>query len=161
AQGFVSQLVKTYLLAFLMVQVTCIFVLILLSTSTLLNVLLNWRGQPVSGHEWKWRLGDFLLSSFLIALLFGLTYRLMSEGRVRFRHGWVGAAISALLFSAGKILIGFYLANAHLGSAYGAAGSLVVFLVWVYYSAQIFFFGAEIVRVRLSEPPVNELHKSS
>jgi membrane protein len=73
----------------------------------------------------------------------------MSDGHVYYRHVWSGAVVAAMLFAVGKMAIGFYLGHSLLSSVYGAAGSLVVFLVWVYYSAQIFFFGAEIIRVQL------------
>ena len=83
-----------------------------------------------------------------MTLLFAFTYRFLSDGHVRYRQVWSGAFTSALLFTFGKLLIGWYLGYSKLGNAYGAAGSLVVFLAWVYYSAQIFFFGAEMVRVQ-------------
>jgi membrane protein len=63
--------------------------------------------------------------------------------KIEWRDVWIGAAVTSVLFGLGKFLIGLYLGKASVGSAYGAAGSLVVLLVWVYYSAQIFFFGAE------------------
>jgi membrane protein len=70
----------------------------------------------------------------------------MSDGRLRYRQVWRGAFVSAVLFSAGKIALGHYFAYANLASVYGAAGSVVLFLAWVYYSAQILFFGAEVIR---------------
>ena len=72
----------------------------------------------------------------------------MSGRRILLRHVVYGAVISALLLTVGKTLIGLYLGYTGTASAYGAAGSLVVFLVWVYYSAQIIFFGAELVQAR-------------
>ena len=80
-------------------------------------------------------------------MLFALIFRFLPDRRVAWHDAWVGAAATTLLFSLGKRLIGLYLANASIGSAYGAAGSLVVVLVWVYYSAQIFLFGAEFTHV--------------
>jgi membrane protein len=77
------------------------------------------------------------------AVLFALIFRYVPETKAPWRAVWIGAAITALLFTMGKFLIGFYLGKAALGSAYGAAGSLVVVIVWVYYSAMIFLFGAE------------------
>jgi membrane protein len=86
---------------------------------------------------------SFALSTFLFALLF----RTFPDRSFSWRPVWVGAAVTASLFTIGKYLIGVYLGGAGVGSAYGAAGSLVVVLVWVYYSAQVFFFGAEFTRV--------------
>ena len=96
-------------------------------------------------------MADLLICCVLFLLLFAFTYRFMSDGRVRYRYVWGGAAVSAVLFSLGKMAISFYLSYSLLASAYGTAGSLVVFLVWVYYSAQIFFFGAEIIRARMEQ----------
>jgi uncharacterized BrkB/YihY/UPF0761 family membrane protein len=72
-----------------------------------------------------------------------------ADGRLRYAQLWGGAFVAAALFTAGKMVIGLYLAYANLASAYGAAGSVVVFLAWVYYSAQIVFFGAEVIRAGL------------
>lgn len=86
---------------------------------------------------------NFLVSLGLTTIVFALIFRVIPEVRVDWRDVAVGSALTALLFSAGKLLLGVYIGKAGIGSAYGAAGSLVVLLVWVYYSAQIFLFGAE------------------
>jgi membrane protein len=87
-------------------------------------------------------------ATFLAAtLLFGLVYTVLPERRVPWRDVAVGSVVTALLFTAGKALVAIYLGRSGVGSLYGAAGSLVVFLVWVYYSAQIFLFGAEFTHV--------------
>jgi membrane protein len=86
---------------------------------------------------------NFFLSYLGVAVLFGLIFRLVPEAKVRWRNVWLGALVTALFFSIGKTLIGMYLGKSSVGSAYGAAGSVIVVIVWVYYSAQIFFFGAE------------------
>ncbi len=88
-------------------------------------------------------LANFVVSLVIASILFALIYRIIPEVRVDWRDVAVGSMLTAVLFSAGRILIGLYLGRAGVGSAYGAAGSLVVLLVWVYYSAQIFLFGAE------------------
>jgi membrane protein len=89
---------------------------------------------------------NMLISFAGITLAFGLLYKVVPDAEIQWRDVWIGAAVTALLFSVGKFLIGLYIGKAALGSAYGAAGSLVIFLVWVYYSAQIFFMGAEFTR---------------
>jgi membrane protein len=86
---------------------------------------------------------NFLLSYFGVAVLFALIFRFVPEAKVRWRHVWLGALVTAMFFTIGKTLIGLYLGKSSIGSAYGAAGSVIVVIVWVYYSAQIFFFGAE------------------
>jgi membrane protein len=83
----------------------------------------------------------------VIAGLFAVIYKVMPEVDLRWRDVAAGAVLTSLLFSLGKLLIGLYLGKTSLGSAYGAAGSLVVLLVWVYFSAQIFLLGAEFTRV--------------
>jgi membrane protein len=90
---------------------------------------------------------NFVLSLAATSFLFALIYRIVPEVRVAWRDIVIGAVTTAALFTAGKFLIGIYLGRASVGSAYGAAGSIVVLLVWVYYSSQIFLFGAEFTRV--------------
>jgi membrane protein len=86
---------------------------------------------------------NFLLSYIGVAALFGLIFRFVPEAKVRWDNVWLGACVTAILFTIGKTLIGLYLGKSSVGSTYGAAGSVIVVIVWVYYSAQIFFFGAE------------------
>jgi membrane protein len=91
--------------------------------------------------------GSAVVTFITVTVLFALLYKVVPDARVEWRDVAIGAAVTSLLFSAGKFLIGLYLGKASVGSAYGAAGSVVVFIVWVYYSAQIFFFGAQFTRV--------------
>lgn len=90
---------------------------------------------------------NFLLSFGITMLLFAMIYRILPDIHIRWRDVWIGAAMTALLFYFGKALIGLYLGQSAVGSTYGAAGSLVVVLVWIYYSAQILFLGAEYTKV--------------
>jgi membrane protein len=90
---------------------------------------------------------NFVVSLAVTTFLFALLFRTLPDRRIAWRRVWVGAAVTALLFAIGRFLIGLYLGKASVGSAYGAAGSLIVVLVWVYYSAQVFFFGAEFTHV--------------
>jgi membrane protein len=94
---------------------------------------------------------NFIVSFVAVTLLFGLIYRLLPDVHLAWRDVVTGAVLTALLFVAGKTVIGFYLGRTGTASAYGAAGSLVVVLLWVYYSSLIFFFGAELTRI-LSRP---------
>jgi membrane protein len=90
---------------------------------------------------------NMLISFGFITLLFAMIYKIVPHARIAWNDVWIGAAVTSLLFSLGKFGIGMYLGKAGLGSAFGAAGSLVVLLAWVYYSAQIFFLGAEFTQV--------------
>ena len=87
------------------------------------------------------------LSFIVITFLFGMIYKLLPDVRLEWSDVAIGAAVTSLLFSLGKLLLGLYLGKSTLGSTYGAAGSLVIVLVWVYYSAQVFFLGAEFTRM--------------
>ena len=88
-----------------------------------------------------------LVSSLVVfTILFALVYRALPDTRIPWTDLWLGAAITAVLFTAGKSMIGLYLGTSGVTSAYGAAGSFVLILLWVYYSAVIFLFGAEITR---------------
>jgi membrane protein len=90
---------------------------------------------------------DLVVSFSFITLLFAVIYKFVPDVRIAWRDVWIGAATASLLFSAGKFLIGFYLGHSTVTSIYGAAGSLVTLLLWVYYSSLMFFFGAELTQV--------------
>jgi len=79
-------------------------------------------------------------------LLFSLMFNILPRVKIAWRDVWIGAAVTALLFSVGKFLIGMYIGKTSVASSYGAAGALVVLLVWVYYSSQVFLLGAEFTR---------------
>ena len=88
-----------------------------------------------------------LLSFVTITLMFAVIYKLLPDVKITWQNVWVGAAVTALLFTIGKSLIGLYLGRSTVASVYGAAGSLIVILLWIYYSAQVVFFGAEFTKV--------------
>jgi membrane protein len=90
---------------------------------------------------------NFVFSFGLITILFALIFKFTPATAIRWRDVQMGAAVTSLLFTFGKSAIGFYLSHSALTSAYGAAASLVVFLIWIYYSAQILLFGAELTHV--------------
>jgi membrane protein len=89
---------------------------------------------------------DFLISFFVITGLFAMIYKILPSARLEWNDVWIGAAATSLLFWIGKWLIGLYLAKSAVAGPFGAAGTLVVVILWVYYSAQIFFFGAEFTK---------------
>ena len=90
---------------------------------------------------------NFAVSFATITVLFALTFRYVPAVSIAWREIWLGSAVTALLFTVGKSLIGLYLGKAAVGSAYGAGGSLIAVIVWVYYSSMIFLFGAEFTHV--------------
>ena len=98
---------------------------------------------------------NFGTSFAILTVLFALLFKVLPSAVVEWRDVWLGSVITAILFSVGKFVIGLYLGNSAIASSYGAAGSLVVLLVWIYYSAQILLFGAEFTR--LHSTPRNSL----
>ena len=92
-------------------------------------------------------IASFVITFCVTAFLFALIYKIVPETRIEWEDVAIGAIFTSLLFDAGKVVIGIYLGKASVGSAYGAAGSLVVLLFWVYYSAQVFLYGAEFTHV--------------
>ena len=100
------------------------------------------------------KLINHTLSYILTVFLFAIIYKFMSDAKLKWQSVWLGSLFTALLFSIGKYLIGLYLGKSNLADTYGAAGSVVLILVWVFYSSQIFFFGAEFTRALAIESGV-------
>ena len=123
----------------------------LLLVSLVLSAALSGIGAWAQGYVGEMafiaQLINITLSFIITMALFALIYKVLPDLKIAWRDVWMGAAITSLLFSVGRVLIGFYLGNSSISSSYGAAGSLVVLLVWVYYSAQILFLGAEFTQV--------------
>ena len=103
--------------------------------------------SSLPGQETALHVANFAISFGVITLLFAMMFKLLPDAKIVWHDVWIGAGITSLLFTVGKFLIGMYLGKADVGSAYGAAGSLVILLVWVYYSSQILLFGAEFTSV--------------
>jgi len=104
-------------------------------------------GAMVPGMEALIQILNSILSLAVITLLFGMMFKILPDANIAWRDVWIGAFITALLFTLGKFALGFYLGRSGVGSSYGAAGSLIVLLLWVYYSSQVVFFGAEFTQV--------------
>lgn len=137
--------VKNRVISVVLVLLIGLALLATLTLSTYLSAggkLLRDLSVSVALLGWLEAAGSFVVLVFFLALL----YKFLPATRVRWRDVWLASVFTALLFSLGRWLLGAYLAESALGSAYGAAGSLVVFLLWVYYSAQLFFFGAALCR---------------
>lgn len=94
-----------------------------------------------------WQIVDFAISFGVVTLLFALIYKLLPDVNLAWNDVWIGAAITSVLFTIGKSLIGVYLGGSGIASTYGAAGSFVIILLWINYSAQILFLGAEFTQV--------------
>jgi membrane protein len=139
--------IRNRFLSVAMVLGTGFLLLVSLVLSALLSVLGAWFGDLIPGPDLLLQVANQGISFVVITLLFAMIFKFLPDVEIRWRDVWIGAAVTALLFSIGKFAIGFYLGHAAVGSAYGAAGSLVAVLVWVYYSAQILYAGAEFTQV--------------
>jgi membrane protein len=130
-----------------MVLTAGFLLLVSLLISTALAAVGGWIGDGLQGWQLLAKALNFALSFGLITAMFAMLYRYLPQTRTAWRDVWFGAAITALLFNLGKYLIGLYLGRSSVTEGFGATGSLAVFLLWVYYSAQIFLLGAEFTWV--------------
>lgn len=115
--------------------------------TTAISAMSSYLGGLLPGSDAVWHVVNLAVSFAIITVLFALMFKFLPDVRIRWHDVWIGATLTAALFLVGKYAIGLYLGHSSVGSAYGAAGSLVVVLVWMYYSAQILFFGAEFTQV--------------
>lgn len=141
--GIVQMIIDRFF-AFAMVLVIWFLMLISLVTSAVTTAAVRSASSYVVGVQFL----ESFLSLGLITVLFALIYRVLPDVRVAWRHVWLGAFVTAGLFVIGKSLFGLYLGHSSLGSSYGAAGSLVIVILWVYYSCLILLFGAEMTQVQ-------------
>jgi len=140
------ELLRRRLLSFGMVLGVGFLLLVSLIASALLAAFGGWLQSRLVELSVVLPLLDVTLSFAMTVLLFAMIYKYVPRERIAWRDVWVGAAVTAALFAIGKSLIGIYLGRSSFSSAYGAAGSLIVLLLWIYYSAQIFLLGAEFTR---------------
>jgi membrane protein len=139
--------IKNRLLTFAMVVVIGFLLLVSLILTAVLAGLGKFMGERFPLLEPVGQILNLILSLAVITLLFAMIFKILPDAKIAWRDVWVGAALTSVLFNVGKFLIGYYLGKSSVSSAYGAAGSLAVILLWVFYSAQILFFGAEFTEV--------------
>jgi membrane protein len=140
-------MVKDRFFSFTMVLGTGFLLLVSLLISAGLAAVGEFFTGLLPGGEAVLQIIHFIVSLAVIAVLFALIFKYVPEAEITWGDVWTGAAVTALLFTVGKVLIGLYIGHGSFSSTYGAAASLVVILLWVYYSAQILFFGAEFTQV--------------
>jgi membrane protein len=140
-------LLRQRLLSFGMIVSIGFLLLVSLVVSAALSALDTWSGGILPGWAVLLQIANLVASFAITTVLFAMVYRILPRVWVAWGDVWIGAAVTALLFSVGKLAIGVYLGKAGLTSGFGAAGSLVVILVWVYYSSQVFLLGAEFTWV--------------
>lgn len=140
-------LIKDRFFSFLMVVGVGFLLLVSLVLSAAIAAVGEYLNQWMASSAVFWQIVNTAVSLAIITLLFAMTYKVLPDVKLGWSDVWVGAAFTAVLFTIGKLLIGLYLGKSGVGSTYGAAGSLVIILIWVYYSAQILLFGAEFTYV--------------
>ncbi|ALF52260.1 ribonuclease BN [Nostoc piscinale CENA21] len=143
----VKNVVRQRALSFAMILGIGFLLLVTLIISTALTAIVGYFSNLLPGVDVIWQFVNFILSFVITTLLFGLIFKVLPDVKITWNDVLIGAVITSLLFSLGRYLLGQYLGNSSFGSTYGAAGSLVVILAWVYYAAQILFFGAEFTQV--------------
>ncbi len=139
-------IIKEHIFSFLMVLFLGVLMLIsflLSATSAAAGSFFHERFPELDG---PWEAGNALISLFVIAILFALIFRIVPDTIVEWKDVWLGSILTSVFFVLGKFILGFYFGRSAVASSYGAAGSLIILLVWIFYSAQILFFGAEFTR---------------
>jgi membrane protein len=150
---------RTYVISLAGVMALGFLLIVSLVVSTVLAAVTTWAGRAVGNEALLGQAMSTLISLGLLTVLFAMLFKWFPDVPVRWRDVWVGAVTAAVLFEAGKLAIAWYIGRQGLESTYGAAASLVVLLIWVYYTAQIVLFGAELshawaTRRSLSRPDV-------
>lgn len=146
-RGLILDLVLDRLRSFSIALGVGFLLLVSLVLSAALSGLQDYLTNWMPSFPWLWQAGNIVISFFVVAVLFAMIYKFLPDVQIEWHDVWIGAVVTSFLFNGGKYLISIYLGRAAIGSAFGAAGSFAVLLVWIYYSALISFFGAEFTQV--------------
>jgi membrane protein len=138
--------VRQRLLSFGMVGVIAFLLLVSLLATAGISAAGSTVGDMLPGGAMLWQAFNFVLSITVISVLFALIFKVLPDAKISWREGMVGGSFTAVLFTIGKFAIGAYLGHSGIASTYGAAGSLIVVLLWVFYSSQLVLFGAEFTQ---------------
>jgi len=139
-------LLKERALSFAMILVLGFLMLVSFVLSAAIAVASHYLNAWLPGLNGLWELTNSGLSVLVVTVLFAIIFKILPDVKIAWKDVWLGAILTALLFVLGKFLLGFYFGRSAVASSYGAAGPLLILLVWVFYTAQIFFFGAEFTR---------------
>lgn len=145
-QGFLG-ILRVRLTSFTMVLGIGFLLMVSLILSTVIKAMSNFMSDQLPGTGAIWQTTDLVVSFIVITLLFAMIFKYLPDVKIKWSDVWFGAIITALLFTVGKYALSLYLGSTSFGSAYGAAGSVIVLLAWIYYSSLILFFGAEFTQV--------------
>ena len=147
----VWRMLKDRVLSFLLIVAMGFLLLVSLVIDAILAAVGTYLSHLLPSFDTIMYIVNLLISIVVVTVLFAIIFRLLPSAKVAWKDVWVGAAVTSALFTIGKSLIGVYLGKAGVTSVYGAASSLMVILLWVYYSALIFYFGAEFTYIYASE----------
>ncbi|MEO8393230.1 MAG: YihY/virulence factor BrkB family protein [Chloroflexota bacterium] len=145
-QGILAMLRQRFL-SFTMVLGICFILLVSLVLSALVSAIGTAIAVHIPQQETVLQIVNIVVSFGVITLLFGAIYKVLPDVKISWRDVWMGAVVTGVLFTVGKYVLGLYLGQSSVASSYGAAGSFVLLLLWIYYSAQILLFGAEFTQV--------------
>jgi membrane protein len=144
--NYIRQLLKQRLISFGLAVAIGFLLLTSLLVSAALAAIHAYMGNAFPGVLVLWEALNVVVSLAVITLLFALVYKVLPDRKLSWGNVWVGALVTAGLFTIGKLVIGLYLGTTSVASSYGAAGSVIVILIWVYYSSQVVLLGAELTR---------------
>ncbi len=142
-----KHVIYSRLLSFVTVLIVGLLLLLSVVLSAAVSAINLWFSDKIAIPMWLLAGSNFIISFLLITIMFAFLFKVLPDVKIGWRDVAMGAVFTSLLFTVGKMLIGLYLAQSSLQSLYGAAGSFVIILAWVYYSSQVFFFGAELCQV--------------
>jgi membrane protein len=143
----ILDVIRTRALSVAVVFCTGFLVVLSLVTTTMLEAVIRHIPHADSAGLPVWRVIHMVIAFLFLSLLFAIIFKVLPDAHVSWRNVWMGSLVTSALFALGKYVIGQYMARSGIASAFGAAGALVGILVWIYYSSQIFLFGAEFTRV--------------
>jgi membrane protein len=143
----VKDFIRKRLLSFLTIFSIGFLLLVSLVVSTVLSAVSHFTNTTLFEFDIFWQIVNSVIAFGAIVVLFATIYKLLPDVKITWSDVWIGSVITSFLFMIGRALLGLYLGKTAFGSTYGAAGSLIIVLVWFYYSAQILFFGAELTQV--------------
>jgi membrane protein len=145
-KGGLWGMLRERFLSFAMVIVLAFLLLVALVLNSVLSVVGSWMQGALPGGSALWQAVTFVVSFAVATATFVLVFKFLPDAKIAWRDVWVGALFTAALFTLGKFALGLYIGRAGVASTYGAAGSVMALLIWVYYSSQIVFFGAELTQ---------------
>lgn len=146
-KGFFKNL-RDRAMSFTMIFIIGFLLLVSLVLETAIVALNHWLADVLpNATYYTIMVSDLVLQLFVVGALITLIFKFLPDAKIRWRDAWVGGMLTAFMFTIGKVLIAFYIGNTEVASTYGAAGSLIIILLWVFFSAQILFLGAEFTQV--------------